>query len=484
MSRPWKKNPWPRVARDRRKSYLVGYYDHDHVERTKTFPKAGGVGGAGAWIGDYCAAERRGRDSLRRFLLDLDAKEANSLDGLDGRTLGKVVELYFSLDADPALEGGLAPATFAGYRTTANCHILGRSMQNHRHEVLGRQSYAVWLAKQPAPAFNEPDLPREWRQRMRGAGLPQTRIKESWKVLSAILSWAAGSHEIPEIRTNGCLLANERSTNRRRSIRAATTGRGRSGRRRGGQIPSWALSPQAVEAIRGEMLARACRERDPILGHRDAMVVSLQYGLADRPQEVWGMQWLSVCEQFAEVVEVTSWGQLSPLGKTAHSTERRCAMPAVLWRDLLEWRAALRAWGHPARDVDFIIPGDLGGRRWGVKDPATGACHLSRNQCKKWGPKFLTPAVKKVAKRADFATIEGATPYSLRRGGISARLRAEDAQTIAEECGTSLRMLDQHYAFAIDDLRRFGPAPLNDVWLAARRAAPPASETPQLQLAA
>lgn len=58
MSRPWKKNPWPRLARDRRKSYLVGYYDHDHVERTKTFSKAGGVGGAGEWIGDYCAAER------------------------------------------------------------------------------------------------------------------------------------------------------------------------------------------------------------------------------------------------------------------------------------------------------------------------------------------------------------------------------------------------------------------------------------------
>lgn len=54
------------------------------------------------------------------------------------------------------------------------------------------------------------------------------------------------------------------------------------------------------------------------------------------------------------------------------------------------------------------------------------------------------------------------------RGGISVRLRAEDAQTVAKECGTSLQMLDRHYAFAIDDLRRFGPRPFNELWMAAR----------------
>jgi hypothetical protein len=57
----------------------------------------------------YSAAERRGPGSLRRFLLDLDAREANAI---DGRTLGEVVELYFALDADPRLQGGLAPQTF------------------------------------------------------------------------------------------------------------------------------------------------------------------------------------------------------------------------------------------------------------------------------------------------------------------------------------------------------------------------------------
>jgi hypothetical protein len=31
-------------------------------------------------------------------------------------------------------------------------------------------------------------------------------------------------------------------------------------------------------------------------------------------------------------------------------------------------------------------------------------------------------------------------------------------------------MLDRHYAFALHDLRRFGPRPFNDVWSAVRVA--------------
>jgi hypothetical protein len=77
MSRPWKKQ-WPRIGRGGRKSYVVGYYDHERVERSKTFASASGVGSARDWMADYCAAERRGPDSLERFLRDLDAKEANT----------------------------------------------------------------------------------------------------------------------------------------------------------------------------------------------------------------------------------------------------------------------------------------------------------------------------------------------------------------------------------------------------------------------
>jgi hypothetical protein len=349
MSRSWKKQ-WPRVGRGGRKSYIVGYYDHERVERSKTFASASGVGSARDWMRDYCAAERRGPDSLERFLRDLDAQQANAV---DGRTLGKVVAMYFALDADPELEGGLARATFASYQTTANGHILGRPMHNNKHEVIGRQKYATWLAAQPVGAFNEPHAPRQYRDMMRQAGQPQTRIKDSWKVLSAALSWAAGSHEVPEIHTNGCILANERTTNRRRSVRARGTGAGSHGRRRRSKTQSWALSPQAVEAIREQMLARVGtgrpgNRRDPILPRRDAIIASLLYGLGARPQEIWGMRWTSVSETFAEVLEVISWGELDEYGKTSNSTERRPTVPALLWEDLTGWRADLRAWGHPA----------------------------------------------------------------------------------------------------------------------------------------
>ena len=42
---------------------------------------------------------------------------------------------------------------------------------------------------------------------------------------------------------------------------------------------------------------------------------------------------------------------------------------------------------------------------------------------------------------------------------------------VADQCGTSLQMLDRHYAFAIDDLRRQGPRPADTEWREARVAA-------------
>ncbi len=61
-----------------------------------------------------------------------------------------------------------------------------------------------------------------------------------------------------------------------------------------------------------------------------------------------------------------------------------------------------------------------------------------------------------------------ATPYALRRSGISLRLRAGDPQTVASECGTSLKMLSDHYAYAIADLRHHGPRPADTEWREAR----------------
>jgi integrase len=465
MARPWpKKSAWPYVAKSGRRSYVVGFYDHDKVERSRAFPL---VRHARAWMDDYMTAERRGRESLRRFLLDLDAKEANAAE--EARTIAEVLELYLAVDAHPRNEGGLAPSTYERYEWMIGRHLLGKPRRSARGGTRPPPIYALEVASVPAVRFNEPQAPRAWREDMLRAGVPKPTRDQAWSVLSAALGWAAGSQMVPEIQTNGCRLANEPRVNRRRSMRNGGTGYTPTGRRRGLGVASWALSPQAVEAIRAQMLLQV-NGRGEILAHRDAMIVSLQYGLGARNQEVWGLRWTSLDGEFAWVLEVLSSGQLNEWGKTEHSTQRRTAMPSILREDLSEWRATLRRSGHPARDVDFIIPGDLASAPHGIRDPHTGACHLSSSQARSWGARFFTPAVKKAAQRPELTPILGATPYALRRGGISLRLRAEDPQTVASECGTSLRMLSDHYAFAIQDLRRFGPRPVDVEWRDARAA--------------
>jgi hypothetical protein len=461
VARSWpKRSAWPYVAKSGRRSYVVGFYDHDKRERSRTFPS---VRHARAWMNDYITAERRGRDSLRRFLLDLDAKEANEA---EDRTIAQILELFLEIDAHPRNEEGLAPSTYALYKSVLNCHLLGKPRRDPgSRRKLPPADYAVAIAKTQASCFNEPQTPRAWREQMREAGVPaQTRV-HAWRVLSSALSWAARSPSVPEIRTNGCKLAREPVISRRRSARTGGTGYTPVARIR--PLPSWALSPQAVEAIRAHMLSRA-GQREAILAHRDATIVSLQYGMASRNQELWGLRWSSLDGEFAWVTEVLSNGQLQQWGKTEHSTQRRTGIPSILQEDLEQWRAILTQSGRPARDIDFIIPGDLTHARHGVREAETGACHLSKSQAKTWGREFFTPAVQAVAQRPEFARILGATPYALRRGGISLRLRTEDPQIVASECGTSLKMLSDHYSFPIEDLRQQEPRPVNVEWRAAR----------------
>jgi integrase len=463
VARPWRKRSyWPYVAKNGKRSYGVGFYDHDKCERSRVFPSAGHARG---WMRDYTTAERRGRDSLRRFLLDLDAKEANEA---EGRTIAEIVELFLENDAHPKNEEGLAPATYEQYRSVLNSHLLGKPRYTRgSRRLLPAADYAVAIARTRAVRFNEPQTPRAWREQMRQAGVPRSTRVRAWRALSSALSWASGSPSVPEIETNGCKLAKEPVLSTRRSARRSGTGYASPTPPR--PLASWALSPRAVEGIREHMLSGG-DGRDGLLAHRDATIVSLQYGLATRNQEVWGLRWSSVDGDFAWVTEVISSGRLEQWGKTAMSTQRRTAIPGALREDLEQWRQTLLGAGHPARDVDFIIPGNLTGSTHGVLDPATGAVHLSRAQTKTWGQTRFTPAVRAIAERTEFARILGATPYALRRGGISLRLRTEDPQVIASECGTSLKMLSDHYSFLIEDLRHCEPRPADVEWRAARAA--------------
>jgi integrase len=461
MARPWKKK-WPYVAKSGRKSYVVGFRDDEGVERTKSFPAAKM---ANAWTEEFVWAERRGLDSLRRFLLDLDAKEANS--SATGQSIGEVIRLYFAFNA-PETADGLAQTTFRSYRHSANRHLLGVAGMS-RGKPLAPAEHAVHFAARPAAAFNEPAAPRALREAMKQAEVGPSARAHAWRVLSAVLSWAANSELVPEIQSNGCLFANEKVGNRRKSMRNRG---GRSTlRRHGEEIRSWALSPLAVEYLRAKLVKAEIHSERPLLAHRDAIIVSVQFGLALRNQEVYGLRWSSLTEGRARITEVLGWNQLDDWAKTEHATGRVAKVPGLLAEDLALWRAVLRESGRSARDVDFIVSGDLAGERFGILEPDTGACHMSTNQAKKWAPRFMKPALRTLAEgNPALASVVSATPYSLRRGGISARLRDEDAQSVAAQCGTSLEMLSQHYSYEIDDVEHVGRQSLDQQWRTARAA--------------
>jgi hypothetical protein len=82
--------------------------------------------------------------------------------------------------------------------------------------------------------------------------------------------------------------------------------------------------------------------------------------------------------------------------------------------------------------------------------------------------------VRKVAEDwpDEHGDIIAATPYSLRRGLISLRIRVgEDRQAITKQCGTSVEMLERSYSFAIEDLEDEGLQPAEEERLCARKMA-------------
>ncbi len=461
MARPWQLKPWPYLRKDGRKSWRLGYSDHEGRGRSKAFSSSHA---ARQWVGDYVDAERRGTDSLMRFLLDLDAQEQNAIH--KGLVLGEVVQLYLAHNG-PEDEEGLARSTFEGYRHTANLYLLGHPRHTPERKELPPHAFAEKLAVTPIAQFNDPRPSRAFWDEMLRAGVPKEARVHARRVLSAILSWAAWTDLVPELHTNGCKLANEQRSTRRRSARRAGGASARR-RRHGADAESWALSALAVEYIRAELLRHVGPQRPLIVAQRDAMVVSLEYGLAARNQEVYGQRWENVDGDVMHFVEVISSGYLDE-GKTAGSTPRTCVMPACLVEDLARWKRALEDAGHPTRPRDFIIPGDLARARHGLRESEGDGCHFTKAQADKWGPKYFRPAVRRVAKTVEgMANIAGAVPYSLRRGGMTARVRSEDAQMVVGECGTSLDMLNRHYSFALAEYRGKGPQPFDEIWREAR----------------
>jgi integrase len=481
LRQPWKKHGrWPHEGR-RGKTWQLGYRDHEHRVRSKSFKTKTA---AETWAREYVAAERRNR--LREFLLGSDAPEILP----DTTPVGELILDWLATDAHPDSVGGLARSTWNSYRSIASRHIIGNPVERHMKKtgeiveiepaikpLEQRGGYAI--GHLPAVDFATPDILKRWVQAMRSAGVSPSVEARTWKVLSSALSWAVEDDSWP-LLTNGRLTMQRRRGMRRASRRAGTgAARRRSPGKRRDDLASWALSPLAVERIRLVMLERL-EQRSPLLALRDATAVSVQYGLGMRNEEIWALTQADVAGRRATVREVLSYGALDT-GKTERATgpARRPPIDALLADDLAAWTAALAAHGYPTAADDFVLRGDLGGH--GAPDG-----HMSGNQAHKWPGKYFAPAARKVAEEwgHEHADILGATAYSLRRGMISLRIRAgEDRQAIAKQCGTSVAMLERSYSFAIEDLEDEGPRPAEDERLRARQIALAAHQHRRLRVA-
>lgn len=436
VKRPWRKKPWPRVLSDGSKRYVLNYRDHEGRVRS-----AGAsfrtISAAKAWSDAYEEAVRYGQ--LREFLLGPDREPRDDI------TLAELIADWLAFDVDPEVEHGLARSTFQSYLAVAGKHIIGTEVHDRRGKLVrGRMPYAI--GHLPAASFSEPGPIRRWLDGMRAARVSAATQTRAFRVLSSALSWAAERDDYP-VTVNGCRLLERNRTSRRSSRRALSAeARRRAARRKA--PANWALGPEAVERVRYALVHHPdFRRRAEVNRWRDATIVALQYGLGDRNQEAPGLRWADIDFVAGEAVheDVVSMDGLGE-GKTSGAT-RRTPLPATTVTVLLDWRSRAAAAGLPTRGSDFVIPG------------AAREGHLTVSQGRLFGQRAWKDAVELVAASHDhLADIRGATLYALRRGAISLRLRAgADESTVANECGTSLQMLREHYRFALDAYRADGP---------------------------
>lgn len=471
MREPWKKHRrWPYEGRNG-KTWQLGYRDTDGCVHSKSFKTRTA---AERWSREYVDADLHNR--LRDFLLGSDAPEVQP----DATPIGQLILDWLATDANPDSTGGLARQTWDTYRSVASRHIMGNPIQRVMKKTgeiievepaikpLG-QSGGYAIGHLPAVDFQSADVLKRWVKAMRAAGVSRTTEQKAWTVMSSALSWAVEEDSWP-LSINGCLTMQRRRGMRRASRRAGTgAARQIPANRQRDDVQSWALSPLAVERVRLVMLERV-DQRSELLALRDATVVAVQYGLAMRNQEVWALSLGDLAGRRAVVREVLSYGQLDD-GKTEGATgrSRRPPIDSLLAEDVAAFRSALAAHGYPTGADDFLFRGDLNG------DYGAPAGHMTGSQAHTWPGKYFARAVRRVAEEwpDEHAAIIGATPYSLRRGMISLRIRAgEDRQAIAKHCGTSVQMLERNYSFAIEDLEDEGPKQALEERLLARQLAP------------
>jgi hypothetical protein len=393
--------------------WRIGYRDEQGVERTR-----GGFlrrSHASDWYRQLEDARSQGR--LKQFL-DEDA----GLPAEQVETLHEFMVDWFQLDAGPEL----ATATAVKYLGVYNKHLRPR------------------VGGLPLEAFELPGPVTKVLGEMASAGVGKATRDEARKVLSSAFGWGV---ETGRLRANG---ARSLRRNRRRSKRLSATDVVPASRKEiTARRKAWALAPEAFAALQMGARDRRTPGRPTWMPHRDAIAMSLMYGLGLRPQEVFGAAFVQASRTRFRVAQVLTMvageagtnkpvGQVIPAAKTAEGI-RTMSMRVWLYDELSEWRELLRSIGLPADDDDFIIPG-----------AATDGHYTLEQQ-----HNFIrdVKACGRVAAERDasLAFLKKATPYSLRRGHISLRVLAgEDIKRIADDCGTSTAMIHRHYLHELD----------------------------------
>ena len=400
--------------------WRIGYRDERGVERTR-----GGFlrrGHASDWYRRLEQARSEGR--LKQFLDDDAGLPVEPVE-----TLHDFVVDWFRLDAAPEL----ATATAISYLHVYNKHI--RPLAGHR----------------PLEAFELPGPVTELLGQMAAARAGQATRDNARKVLSSAFSWGV---EMGRMRANG---ARSLRRNRRRSRRlSAADVRPVAHREVTARRKAWALSPEAFVALHRGAVVRRTPGRATWMPRRDAIAISLLYGLGLRPQELFGATFRQASRTRFRVAQVLTKGpgapgSTKPIGliiaaaKTAEGV-RTMGMRPWLYKELHGWRALMADIGLPAGEDDFVIPG------------AAPDGHYTLDQQHNFIRDIKACGRVATEHNPKLAFLKKATPYSLRRGHISLRVLAgEDIKRIADDCGTSSAMIHRHYLHELD-MRHEQPA--------------------------
>jgi integrase len=392
--------------------YLVMFQHGEHEKPAGTFEELDLA------LAEKARAERAKRDGR------LDEYAAGLLDAPDtDLTLWDFMRLWFTEDAAPHL----AEATLTNYLQVANKWI--------------RPIAGTW----PLRVFEKPravnellsKARREGVARLDAGGRPTGEIDTARaptldrirKILSSALTWGV-EYRGDLITANGC----KQVTTRRRR---------RSGRQRTSSpssLPERALTADAAERI-ARALASRTKQRtwEP---EREAILLRCQFALGMRPEEIAAARWAALVRPTVEGDWMLTIDHALSHGRIAgvKTTERSKRVPAIVQQWLAGWREVAAVHGLPVGERDFIVPG------------ASRDGHFTLNQHKKWGVKYFRPAAAAVARvHPEFAYLEGATPYSARRGHITCRILAgEPVEVIARSCGTSPATIHRHYFVVID----------------------------------